>query len=64
MKQGNRKQRRKLRFGTTTTKKDGNSGEFKVVSKSGAVITLIEVNLPTKRLKNLSIGKAKLEQVR
>lgn len=64
MKQGNRKQRRRLRFGSAKSKKDGKTGEFKVVSKNGAVITLIEVNLPSKRLKNLSIGKAKLEQVR
>jgi hypothetical protein len=60
----NRKQRRKLRFRNSMSKVETRTGEFKVVSKSGAVITLIEVNLPSKRLKNLSIGSAKLEKVR
>lgn len=64
MRQMNRKQRRKLRFRNSMSKVETRTGEFKVVSKSGAVITLIEVNLPSKRLKNLSIGSAKLEKVR
>lgn len=64
MKQKNRKQRRKLRFGFNQSKSDSRTGEFKVVSKSGAAVTLIEVTLPSKRLMNLSIGKANLEKVR
>lgn len=59
MKRGNRKQRRRLIFAA----RDAKTGQFKVISKAGAVITLIEVNLPPKRMKNLGVGKAKLEKV-
>lgn len=64
MKRANRKQRRYKVFGRQKVVKGSDSTRFKVISKSGAVVTLIQIELAPKRQKRLSVGDATLDKVR
>lgn len=64
MKRANRKQRRSKVFGKQKVVTESDSTRFKVISKSGAVVTLIQIELAPKRQQRLSVGNATLDKVR
>lgn len=51
-------------FGKQKVVTESDSTRFKVISKSGAVVTLIQIELAPKRQQRLSVGNATLDKVR